>query len=212
MQLFGLRKTPDLSSPAGSWPSSTNGLRPSDVRLVRTAHSHILADFADTRARHRLLKPPACGNAGGRWTCGEYSCAFYTTHTRLRVQRAAGIPHALKGGERFYARLGRIAPRGRETRVLPSFARSAATKQSTLSLRQDALLRGATPPLPASGARESCSPVIASQTLRMMYMRIRLRQKKFKSCARPPRAMVAYSIARNNPPATYILLFSDIAS
>src|SRR5207253_11351062 len=40
-------------SPAGSWPSSTNGLRFSDGRLVRTARSHILADFADTRARSK---------------------------------------------------------------------------------------------------------------------------------------------------------------
>src|SRR5580700_6925538 len=53
MQLFGLRKTPDLShAPRQAlWPSSTNGLRSSDGRLVRTARSHILADFADTRAR-----------------------------------------------------------------------------------------------------------------------------------------------------------------
>src|SRR6267142_2832449 len=51
-------------SPAGSWPSSTNGLRSSDGRLVRTARSHILADFADTRARHKLLKPLRAGTPG----------------------------------------------------------------------------------------------------------------------------------------------------
>jgi hypothetical protein len=33
-------------------------------------------------------------------------------HTRLRVRLAPGIPHALIG-RIFYARLGRIAPRGR---------------------------------------------------------------------------------------------------
>src|SRR5258707_11647707 len=38
-------------------PSSTNGLRSSDGRLVRTARSHILPDFADTRARRKPLKP-----------------------------------------------------------------------------------------------------------------------------------------------------------
>src|SRR6185295_7779435 len=39
-------------SPTGlSRPLSTIGLRPSDGRLVRTARSPILADFADTRAR-----------------------------------------------------------------------------------------------------------------------------------------------------------------
>src|SRR4030095_14969804 len=53
LQLFGLRKTPDLShAPRQAlWPSSTFGLRSSDGRLVRTARSHILANFADTRAR-----------------------------------------------------------------------------------------------------------------------------------------------------------------
>ncbi|HVD82889.1 MAG TPA: hypothetical protein VNC42_01505, partial [Bradyrhizobium sp.] len=32
-----------------------------------------------------------------------YSCAFYQyqVHTRTRVQRASGIPHALFGGGRF---------------------------------------------------------------------------------------------------------------
>ena len=39
-------------SPTGSQgPLSTHGLRSSDGRLVRTARSHILADFADTRPR-----------------------------------------------------------------------------------------------------------------------------------------------------------------
>jgi hypothetical protein len=33
--------------------------------------------------------------------CGFHSCATNTLHTRLRVQRAPGIPHALNGGERF---------------------------------------------------------------------------------------------------------------
>src|SRR5450631_3674215 len=44
------------------------------------------------------------------------------------------------------------------------------------------------------------------------HQRMSLHQKKLKSRARPPRAMVAYSIARNNPPATYILRFIDAAS
>ena len=44
-----------------------------------------------------------------------YSCAFYhyQVHTRPRVQRAPGIPHALFGRE-INAQLGRIAPRDRE--------------------------------------------------------------------------------------------------
>src|SRR5262249_55770763 len=62
MQLFGLRKTPGLSHAPrqAPWPSSTLGLRSSDGRLVRTARSHILANFADTRARIRR-KPLAQG-------------------------------------------------------------------------------------------------------------------------------------------------------
>jgi len=43
---------------------STNGLRSSDGRLVRTARSHILADFADTRARRKPLKPLRAGTSG----------------------------------------------------------------------------------------------------------------------------------------------------
>src|SRR5258708_17375948 len=39
-----------------------------------------------------------------------YSSAFYhyQVHTRPRVQRASGIPHALQGGETFHQRLGPI--------------------------------------------------------------------------------------------------------
>ena len=37
----------------------------------------------------------------------------HKAHTRLRVQRASGVPHALYGRE-IYQRLGRIARRGRE--------------------------------------------------------------------------------------------------
>src|SRR5260370_36529518 len=53
MQLFGLRKTPGLSlAPRQALAAfEHHGLRSSDGRLVRTARSHILADFSDTRAR-----------------------------------------------------------------------------------------------------------------------------------------------------------------
>src|SRR6202035_5938370 len=55
VQLFGLRKTPDLSlAPRQALAAfEHHGLRSSDGRLVRTARSHILADFADTRARYK---------------------------------------------------------------------------------------------------------------------------------------------------------------
>src|SRR5229473_5615367 len=44
-----------------------------------------------------------------------YSCAFYQckAHTRPRVRRAPGVPHALFG-RKIHQRLGRIAPRERE--------------------------------------------------------------------------------------------------
>src|SRR5229473_486399 len=60
-------------------------------------------------------KTIACGNAGRFRGTRCYSCAFYQykVHTRPRVQRASGVPHALFG-RKIDQRLGRIAPRGRE--------------------------------------------------------------------------------------------------
>ncbi len=55
------------------------------------------------RGEHEVSrKAIACGDAG-RFRCTRcYSCAFhhYQAHTRPRVQRAPGIPHALLGGGR----------------------------------------------------------------------------------------------------------------
>jgi hypothetical protein len=42
------------------------------------------------------------------------ACAYYTSRTRLRVQRAPGIPHALFG-RKIQAQLGRNASRGCES-------------------------------------------------------------------------------------------------
>ena len=57
-------------------------------------------------------KTIACGNAG-RFRCTRcYSCAFYhyKEHTRPRVQRAPGIPHALKrAGDKCTTRAHRAA-------------------------------------------------------------------------------------------------------
>src|SRR3982075_4359279 len=50
------------------------------------------------RARNKPLKPLRAGMPGvpvDLWWL--HSCATNTLHTRLRVQRAPGIPHALKG-------------------------------------------------------------------------------------------------------------------
>src|SRR6266699_3969471 len=66
VQLFGFKEDTGSvpRSPTGSRPLSTNGLRSSDGRLVRTARSHILADFANTRARRKPLKPLRAGMPG----------------------------------------------------------------------------------------------------------------------------------------------------
>ena len=57
-----------------------------------------------------------------------------STHpTGLRVQRAPGIPHALKGGEKIHARLGRFAPR--DLYACLEIVIASGAKQSILSLR-----------------------------------------------------------------------------
>jgi hypothetical protein len=46
------------------------------------------------------------------WTCGDYTRALFISRSRLRVQRASGIPCALYLLEgQINARLGRIASR-----------------------------------------------------------------------------------------------------
>jgi hypothetical protein len=53
------------------------------------------------RARNKLLKPSRAGMPGDPGaTVVTNSCAFYTLRTRLRVQRAPGIPHALCWADR----------------------------------------------------------------------------------------------------------------
>jgi hypothetical protein len=54
------------------------------------------------RARHKPLKPLRAGMPGDSGVL-VYSCAFYQckAHTRLRVQRAPGVPHALERAEDF---------------------------------------------------------------------------------------------------------------
>src|SRR6202790_1565296 len=62
------------------------------------------------------------------------SCATYTLRTRLRVQRAPGIPHALCWADRLgTTRAQRVARWRRCVWTLHVIARSAATKQSTLA-------------------------------------------------------------------------------
>jgi hypothetical protein len=96
--------------------SSRSCVGPTELR------QNISADDGGKTARSpgstkETVKTIACRNAG-RFRCTRcYSCAFYhyKVHTRPRVQRAPGIPHALCfPGREIHQRLGRNAPRGRE--------------------------------------------------------------------------------------------------
>src|SRR6202030_1419684 len=105
MQLFGLRKTPDLSlAPRQALAAfEHHGLRSSDGRLVRTARSHILADFADTRARYKPLKPSACGNAGcsGATVVTTLVCYQHTAHEAAGALGTRHSPRPRFSGEGF---------------------------------------------------------------------------------------------------------------
>src|ERR1700712_6151318 len=51
------------------------------------------------RARNKLLKPSRAGMPGDPGaTVVTNACAYYTSRTRLRVQRAPGIPRSLHFG------------------------------------------------------------------------------------------------------------------
>src|ERR1700687_2821096 len=71
------------------------------------------------------------GESGGPVvTC---SCAFYTLHARLRVQRASGIPHALFPREWIVQNSG-ASRRENADVCLNVIARSEATKQSIFTI------------------------------------------------------------------------------
>ncbi len=101
-------------------PTLASSLRKA-CRPYRARTSHISAGDGGKRARspgrarNKLLKPLRAGMPGvpvDLWRLPRVP--HYTLHTRLRVQRAPGIPHALYGGERFYVQLGRTASRDHE--------------------------------------------------------------------------------------------------
>jgi hypothetical protein len=89
-------------------------------RPYRAQTSHTSADDGGKKSpvtgesAKEAVKTIACGNAG-RFRCTRcYSCAFYQykVHTRPRVQRAPGIPHALLGAkDSSTARAHRVARR-----------------------------------------------------------------------------------------------------
>src|SRR5258708_1415970 len=66
------------------------------------------------------------------------SCAFYTSHARLRVHWAPGVPCALCFEAKVLAQPGRLAPRDREFAFairVTSLRGALATKQSIFPLR-----------------------------------------------------------------------------
>src|ERR1700730_13015565 len=86
--------TPTLVSSSRSYKSAQPGLDKTYPRMT-------VAKQPGHKSTKEPVKTIACGNAG-RFRCTRcYSCAFYQyqVHTRPRVQRAPGIPHALKGAE-----------------------------------------------------------------------------------------------------------------
>jgi hypothetical protein len=93
------------------------------------------------RARRKPLKPLRAGMPGDSGVL-VYSCAFYQyqVHTRPRVQRASGIPHALFG-RKIQQRLARIAPRGRE-RVFRRHCDHRAPQPSSPAKAGDPVFRG----------------------------------------------------------------------
>src|SRR5450631_1620022 len=74
---------------------------------------------------------------GVSWCTRCCSCAFYhyQEHTRPRVQRASGIPHALHGGERFINGSGAMR---REREVVCGLDVIASEVTHTPSFRGDA--------------------------------------------------------------------------
>ena len=80
------------------------------------------------RVRRKPLKPSRAGMPGDPGaTVVANSCAFYTLRTRLRVQRAPGIPHALLG-RKMQQQLGRIAPRDGGGATCRHYERSEASR------------------------------------------------------------------------------------
>src|SRR5580692_694729 len=104
------------------------------------------------RARSKLLKPSRAGMPGDPGaTVVTNACAYYTSRTRLRMQRAPGIPRALCWADRSGTTRAQCVA-GRRRCILrhceePTGRANArpmtgsATKQSILSSRLDGLLR-----------------------------------------------------------------------
>jgi hypothetical protein len=126
---------PDAPTLASSSRMLCRPNRASDTTLVRRRRWQ--KSPVTEESTKEPVKTIACGNAG-RFRCTRcYSCAFYhyEVRTRLRVQRAPGIPHALFGRE-INANLGRNAPRGRSRERNYINVIASEAKQSILSSRR----------------------------------------------------------------------------
>src|ERR1700704_772164 len=119
MQLFGLRKTPDLSLA----PRQALGLRarpgadPGTGGCRSPARSHILADFADTRARRKPLKPLRAGMPGdlGGPVVTILVCFLHFAREAAGASSARHSPRPRLGGNDMHnsgaSRRGKADPR-----------------------------------------------------------------------------------------------------
>src|SRR5216684_7039740 len=115
MQLFGLRKTPDLSlAPRQALgPSSTNGLGSSDGRLpINRPFAHS-GRFCGHKSTKETVKTIACGNAGcsGATVVTTLVCFLHFAHEAAGAAGTRHSPRPLFSGRIVHARLGRIASR-----------------------------------------------------------------------------------------------------
>jgi len=114
---FGLRKTPGLShAPRQALKAfrARTGSDPATGGWSEPPRSHILADFADTRARRKPLKPLRAGMPGDSGVLVVTRVRSTTTKcTRGRGCNGHPAFPTPSKGRKIHQRLGRIARRGR---------------------------------------------------------------------------------------------------
>jgi hypothetical protein len=109
---------------------------PMQASSLREAAQATVSNKPGHRGEREVSRKTIARGMPGDFRCdrGDYARVFVFSHTRLRVHRAPGIPCALYfgRGETVFAPRAHRAARSRRRAVI---ARSAATKQSILSLR-----------------------------------------------------------------------------